>query len=126
MGEIQFESAKLNFGQNPAEQSPVRDSPGTLSSTTRWSTTFSSKVKLRYAIDIRASCGANLVTLRSNVRPIETHVAQRVVPGLFRTRKRHAHVDFVPGKTLMNQLQKGLYRNVQRFPGGLVFEAHTL
>ena len=29
---------------------------------TRWSTTLSSKVNLSHTIDLRASCGANLVT----------------------------------------------------------------
>jgi hypothetical protein len=35
----------------------------------RWSTTLSPKVNLPHAINLRALCGANLVTLRSNIEP---------------------------------------------------------
>ena len=44
---------------------------------TRWSTTLSSEVDLHNAIDFRAACGANLVTLRSKIRPNETRVLHR-------------------------------------------------
>ena len=33
---------------------------------TRWRTTLSSKANLQHAIDFKASCGAKLVTQRSN------------------------------------------------------------
>ena len=39
------------------------------SRSTRWSTTFSSTVNLPHATNLRAVCGANLVTWRSNFEP---------------------------------------------------------
>jgi len=45
---------------------------------TRWSTIISSEVKLSHAINLRALCGANVVTLRSNFRANETLELHRV------------------------------------------------
>ena len=46
--------------------------------TARWTTTLSSKVNLPRAIDIRASCGANLVTYCLNFRGNKTLEVNRV------------------------------------------------
>jgi len=53
---------------------------------TRWTTTLSSKVNLPHEIDVRALCGANLVTYPSKLRGIETlevhHVGSKHRPGV--------------------------------------------
>ena len=45
---------------------------------TRWSSTISSKVDLPHAINFRALCGVNLITLRSKFRANETPELHRV------------------------------------------------
>ena len=42
--------------------------------TTQWSTALSSKVNLHTAIDLRGSCGTNLVTYPAEFRRVETRV----------------------------------------------------
>ena len=48
--------------------------PPPLPGTTRWCTALSSKVNLPHAINLKAVCGANVVTLPSNFGRIETFV----------------------------------------------------
>ena len=59
-------------------QGKTPSSCGTRGKTVRWSTTLSSEVHLPDAIDLRALCGANLVTLRSKLRGHETLGIHRV------------------------------------------------
>ena len=48
---------------------------------TRWSTTLSSKVNLPHAINFRASCGADLVTLHPVVGANPDEVGQHALAG---------------------------------------------
>ena len=61
---------------------PVRIHPAAPVVITQWSTTRSSKVDLPYTINLRASCSAKLVTLRSKLRPSETRVLHRAGRGI--------------------------------------------
>ena len=59
-------------GCRPSVDAGIRAS--TLDEITRLSTTFSLKVKLAHTIDLRAKCGANLVTLPSQILGNEPRV----------------------------------------------------
>ena len=61
---IEFHTIVACTRTSPAGQAPHRGQTACtfVSPPTRWSTTLSSKVNMLLAIDLRASCGANLVT----------------------------------------------------------------